>query len=336
MRRTTMDEYYTPTPFHPYNTLPTSTPTAVDALLAASLPPGTTDPSTAAARLAYNLPFTPLEVLDRTIKSLFDFGPEEASLKYSALEDSVLRGTTVIDRGHVRSSLARYIIEQYPWYDSKLAVQLALLFACKPDPHQMLEALRFQNEKLAGVTTMHEVSSTPSADLPSRFALAKREALSEAAKVTVLGVSLVDVECLQRMEARNGQDTGLSSFSHNFALAIGREGWRMYQACEKNEYRLDEWLMRITGGSRLRTWEGADEWMGGFRRLTREGGTWTAKLNDAYTACFDVDLDFLYGEGKPYPPLLPVYRPWIKIQQISEVKVEDICKFEWRVGRSWD
>ncbi|KAJ0422617.1 hypothetical protein BJY00DRAFT_310987 [Aspergillus carlsbadensis] len=335
MRRTIMDNY-TSTTYYQYNTPPTSTPTAIDALLAASLPPGTTDPSTAAARLAYSLPLTPLEVLDRTIKSLFDFGPEDASLKYSALEDSVLRGTPVIDRGYVRSSLARIIIDQYPWYDPKLATRLVLLFACKPGPHRMLEAMRFQNGKLAGATTMHEVNSRPSADLPSRFALAKREALSEVAAVTVLGVSLIDVESLKRMEARNGQETGFSSFEHHFALVIGREGWRMYQAFEKNEYRLDEWLMRITGGSRLRSWEGAEGWMGGFRRITGEVGTWTAKLNDAYNACFDVDLDFLCGEGKPYPPLMPVYRPWVKIQQINDVKVEDICKFEWKVGRPWD
>ncbi|KAL2838416.1 hypothetical protein BJX68DRAFT_213340 [Aspergillus pseudodeflectus] len=335
MRRTIMDDY-TPTTFHSYRTPPVSAPTAIDALLAASLPPGTTDPSTAAARLAYNLPSTPLEVLDRTIKSLFDYGPEDASLKYSALEDSVLRGATVVDRGYVRSSLARYIIEQFPWYDSKLATRLVLLFACMPDLHRMLEAMRFQNEKIAGITTMQEVNSTPSADLPSRFALAKREALSEAAQVTVLGVSLVDVESLERMEAHKGLGTGFSSYAHNFALAIGREGWRMYQACEKNEYRLDEWLMRINGGSRLRNWEAAEGWMGWFRRICGGGETWTARLNDAYTACFDVDLDFFCGEGRPYPPLIPVYRPWVKIQQINDVKVEDICKFEWKVGRSWD
>ncbi|KAL2810901.1 hypothetical protein BJX63DRAFT_433863 [Aspergillus granulosus] len=320
----------------PWKPPPSSTPNGVDALLLSSLYPGFTDKSTAEAREVHGLPYTPLEVLDRVVKGIFDVSIEDASLKYSALEDSVLRGTTVIDRGYARSSLARFIIEKFPWHHSKLAARLVLLFACPADPHHMLEAMRFENDQLQGLTTMLEVKNTPSADLASRFARAKREALSGAAKVTVLGVSLIDVASLERVQENSGADTGFSSFSHHFTLAIGREGWRMYQAYEKAEGRFDEWLMKITGGSRLRSWDWAETWISDFQRIRGSIGTWTTEINDAYTRCFDMNLDLLCGEGKRYPPLIPLYRPWVKIQEINNVKVEDICKFEWKVGRSWD
>ncbi|KAL3462733.1 hypothetical protein BJX64DRAFT_288193, partial [Aspergillus heterothallicus] len=278
--------------------------------------------------------------------SLFNASPENASLKYSALEDSVLRGTTLIDRGYARSSLARFVIERYPWSDAKLAARLVLLFASKSLPHRMLEALRFQNGKMQGVTTVCEVRGTPSADLGGCFERARQEAMGEAARVTVLGVSLVDVGSLEWSEASgrtgqgvgggigSGSNGGFSSFSHHFALALGREGWRLYQALEMSGLRLDEWLMRVPGGARLRSWEWGETWMESFRRISQGYGPWTPRLNEAYTECFDINLDAFCGEGKPYPPLIPVYRPWVKIQEINDIKVDDICKFEWRVGRS--
>ncbi|KAL2838375.1 hypothetical protein BJY01DRAFT_237503 [Aspergillus pseudoustus] len=191
---------------------------------------------------------------------------------------------------------------------------------------------------MQGLTTMLEVYSTPSADLASHFARAKRDALSEAAKVTILGVSLIDVESLERSEAGSGQGkTGsrFSRFSHHFALGVGREGWRMYQAFDMTGLRLDEWLMKVMGGSRLRSWEAAEIWISCFQRISGSSGFWTTGINDAYTSCFDVDLNLLCGERRVYPPLIPVYRPWVKIQEITDIKVEDIRKFEWKVGRSW-
>jgi hypothetical protein len=51
---------------------------------------------------------------------------------------------------------------------------------------------------------MVEISNTPSADLPRRFTQAKKAAIDgKIGKVTVLGVSLVDVEMIERGEKRS-------------------------------------------------------------------------------------------------------------------------------------
>lgn len=61
-----------------------------------------------------------------------------------------------------------------------------------------------------------------------------------------------------------------------------------------------------------------------------EQGKWSSELNSVYKECFEVDLDSICGRRRPQPPLVPVYRPWVKIHEINDVKVDDIKKFTWR------
>lgn len=65
--------------------------------------------------------------------------------------------------------------------------------------------------------------------LSARVAMAKQAAFNDKVPTcTVLGVSLVDVEMIERGENLN-ETTGYSSFAHAFVLGIGREGWYLYQ-----------------------------------------------------------------------------------------------------------
>lgn len=92
---------------------------------------------------------------------------------------------------------------------------------------------------------MAEISSTPSADLPKCFTQAKKAAIDgKIGKLTVLGVSLGDVEMIERGEKKS-KDIDYTSFAHTFVLAIGREGFRVYQAWGEHGYRLDQWLMEV-------------------------------------------------------------------------------------------
>lgn len=131
----------------------------------------------------------------------------------------------------------------------------------------MLEALRFQARSLGGVPTMAEILSPPSADLPKLFSEAKVAAIDgKVGKMTVLGVSLVDVKMIERGEKKS-LDMRYTSFAHSFVLAVGREGFRVFQAWGEHGYRLDQFLMR--GGSRLRTWKEAKRFLKKFQKLTR-------------------------------------------------------------------
>lgn len=224
------------------------------------------DEATAAARRSVGLPYTPLEELDKAVKGFFDEGAAAASLKFAALKSAVLRGDTRVDLGCRLRLMDSFIIETTQWNSCKLATTLVLLLACPPESEAMFDALKWQSRSLDGLPTMAEICSTPSADLPKRFAEAKKTAIDgKVGKVTVLGVSLVDVEMLERGENKS-RDMNYTSFAHSFILAIGREGFRVYQSWGKHGYRLDQYLMQ--GGSRCRPWTEAKSFLKRFRKLS--------------------------------------------------------------------
>jgi len=114
---------------------------------------------------------------------------------------------------------------------------------------------------------MEEILSSPSADLQKRFSQAKVAAIDgKVGKVTVLGVVLVDVEMIERGEMKS-HDMRYTSFAHSFVMAIGREGFRVYQAWGQHGYHLDKYLMR--GDSRLRSYKEAKTFLKRFQKLSR-------------------------------------------------------------------
>jgi len=97
------------------------------------------------------------------------------------------------------------------------------------------------------------INSYPSANLTTRFAKAKKAAIDgKVGKVTVLGVSLVDVEMIKRGENSN-KLMGYSSSAHTFVLG---EGWRIFQAWGEHGCTLYEFIDR--DGARLRDWDEAE------------------------------------------------------------------------------
>ncbi|KAJ6126130.1 hypothetical protein N7471_010623 [Penicillium samsonianum] len=223
------------------------------------------DEAATIARRDQGFQLTPLEGLDWEVKKFFDKGPLDASIKFHALQCAVLEGTTVVDIYRAQD-LPPIFAQAIPWNSCKLATTLVLLFACPSDSDSIFEALKFQSRSLNGLPTMADIISNPSADLPKRFARAKKAAIDgKIGETTVLGVSLVDVEMIERAE-RGSSDMRYSSFAHSFVLAIGREGFRVFQAWGEHGYRLDQYLMG--GGSRLRDWEDAKKFLKLFSKLT--------------------------------------------------------------------
>jgi hypothetical protein len=224
------------------------------------------DEATMAVRRSMGLRYTPLEELDKAVKSFFDNGPAAASIKFAALQHAVLEGETVVDLGGGFRLMDPLIPERVPWNSCKLTTTLLLILACPSRPESMLDALKWQSRSLGGLPNMAEISGNPSADLPKRFAQAKKAAIDgKIGKVTVLGVNLVDVEMIERGEKRS-LDMDYTSFAHSFAVAIGREGFRVYQSWGKHGYRLDQYLMR--GGSRRRSWKEAKSFIKTFQKLS--------------------------------------------------------------------
>ena len=224
--------------------------------------------ATLAARKSAGLPFTPLEELDKAVKGFFARGPEDASRRFQALQSSVLSGDLVVELDDSATSLMDcLLIQRIPWNSCKLAATLVLLLACPAEPELMFKALEFLSRSLGGLPTMETISNNASADLSKRFAQAKKAAIDgKIGKVTVLGVNLVDVEMLERGEKKSC-DMLYTSFAHSFVVAVGREGFRIYQAWGEHGYRLDEYLKR--GHSRCRDWVEGKKFVKTFDKLAR-------------------------------------------------------------------
>lgn len=208
---------------------------------------------------------TTLEELNDEVKEFFSKGPLYASIKMLALQVSVILGSKIVDLSGPPGLTIDFIAEVFPWHDPKLAATLVSLFACSPDPRSVSETLKCGHDGLGGNPTAADVPGTPSADLSKVFARAKKAAVDgKVGKATVLLVNLVDVEMTERRES-GCSNMNHASFAHTFVLAIGREGFRVFQASGRRGYRPDQYLMR--DGSRLRDWEEAKMFLNRFQNL---------------------------------------------------------------------
>ena len=205
---------------------------------------------------------SPLNSLFGKIYHFFDNGTQIASSRFAAIQTSVTMGEAEVMHSAYQAASRALVNNSLPWNSCKLAATLVLLHAVPKDANIMFEALKFQSQSLGGLPTMSMISITPSASLAPRFAQAKKAAIDgKVGKCTVLGVSLVDVEMIERGENGN-KHMGYSSFAHTFVLAIGREGWRVFQSWGEHGYTLGEYLKR--DGARLRDWKEATAFLKAF------------------------------------------------------------------------
>ena len=290
-----------------------------------------------------------LEILHKIIVAFFAEGPAQASMKFSALNITILSGEATIRKDCYPSLLMQPLMaSRVPWNSCKLATTLVLVLAASNEGTATFDAMKFMSQSLGGLPTLQTIQNTPSASLATAFAKAKKAALDgKVGKVTVLGVNLVDVEMIERGE-NCSRDMAYTSFAHSFVLGISRAGWRIYQSWGEHGYRLDEWL--ANGGAVIRDWEAAKLFLKSFIRLavttvcirssmkkdnirhkltTSIKGSWSTEINDAYEECFNVNILDVCGKSGPQNPIVPKYRPWVRIFEIEDVKPANIQKFTW-------
>ncbi|KAL8643639.1 MAG: hypothetical protein Q9226_008222 [Calogaya cf. arnoldii] len=270
---------------------------------------------------------SPLELLHQQIESFFEKGPEEASVKFAALQEAVMCGETTVPLQSSSFQSEPLLADQLPWNSCKLAATLVLTLAAPDDTTFIFEAMKFQSGTLGGLPTMAIIGSTPSASLSTAFAKAKKAAIDgKVGKVTVIGISLMDVEMIEREEQR-GMDMKYTSFAHTFVLGVSRAGWRIYQAWGKHGYGLDEWLWM--GGAEMRDWDAAKKFLKAFTRLEKAKGSWYKQINDDYNECFHVDIMGMCETKGLRDPIVPVYRPWVRLFTIEDVITSNLEKFTW-------
>lgn len=171
-----------------------------------------------------------LELLNEKLVTFFLNSTQEASIKFTALRQVALEGRRhILKMDYLRASAALGDTP-LPWNSCKLAASPVCILAAPKTQKPCIQALKFQSITLGDLPTMAMINSTPSADLTARFVRAKKAALDgKVGKVTVLAVSLVDVEMIERGESGK-KPMDYSSFAHILVLGIAREGWRIFQA----------------------------------------------------------------------------------------------------------
>ncbi|MCJ1431834.1 hypothetical protein MMC27_001189 [Xylographa pallens] len=246
---------------------------------------------------------SPLSFLHENIRSVFQDGPERSAGKFLALRQLVLDGRDApVD---FDSNLYAIDVGQIRWSACELVAGTVLT--------------------LGNLPTMKTVNTVPSADLVECFRVAKKAAVDgRVGELTVLGVNLVDVGMLERRQA--GEDLEHTSFEHTFVLGIGREGFRMWSVWGGCEYQLD--ALAMPEGARLRDWDEGKEFLKTFKVLTSGKGFWSEEINKAYDTLFDVDLLNLCGKDKRRLPVVPDYKPWVRIFVINDVKTANVEKLK--------
>ncbi|CAF9940458.1 MAG: hypothetical protein ALECFALPRED_008680 [Alectoria fallacina] len=247
----------------------------------------------------------PLNHLFAKIDLFFADGTQTASIRFAAIQATVTEGEAEVTHSSCQVASRTLAGNSLPWNSCKLAATLVLLHAVPTDAQVMFEALKFQSQSLGGLQTMSTISGAPSASLASRFAQAKKAAVDgKVGTCTVLAVSLVDVEMIERGESRSKP------------MSWGEHG-----------YTLDEYLER--DGARPGDWKEAKAFLKAFLVLATAEGSWSQKINDAYEACFEVNIFKVCGEKSPQTPIVPIYRPWVRFFEVEDVKDSDIEKFAW-------
>ncbi|TLD34381.1 uncharacterized protein E2P81_ATG04546 [Venturia nashicola] len=213
------------------------------------------------------------------------------------------------------------------WKSSKFIANLITVLASSKTSAQ--QATKFVSQFRGVSPTLSIIRSTPTASFRAAFDTAK-VAAQKKKQTTVIGVSLADVHMIQL--ASRGQSAGHFSFAHSFAVAIGPEGFVIWQAWGEHGYRLDEWMGR--GGDRIRTWDEAEQFVKDFEKLAGSKGPWNSKRNKLYKKLFEVDLNWMCSSQGPEPRcLVPVFEGWVQLEVCEDVKVEDILKFKFEIQR---
>ncbi|MCJ1377352.1 hypothetical protein MMC17_000447 [Xylographa soralifera] len=266
---------------------------------------------------------SPLAFLHETVRAVFQDGPERSAGKFVALRQLVLDGRDApVNFG---SNLHAIDVGQIRWNACELVAGTVLVMASPCDRIQNRQALKFASKTLGSLPTMKTVTIVPSADLGEYFKVAKKAAVDgRVGELTVLGVNLVDVGMLERRQA--GEDLEYTSFEHTFVLGIGREGFRMWSVWGGCEYQLDD--IATPEGARLRGWDEGKEFLKTFKVLTAGKGTWSEEINKTYDTLFDVDLLNMYSKGKRRLPVVPDYKPWVRIFGINDVKTTNMEKLK--------
>ncbi|KAI9898034.1 hypothetical protein N3K66_006394 [Trichothecium roseum] len=115
------------------------------------------------------------------------------------------------------------------------------------------------------------------------------------------------------------------SFSHAFVVGVGPEGFAVWQARGPYGYRLDGYL--DGGGSEVRGWAEADQFVSDFEKLAGAKGPWNAKTNKLYRKLFHTDVTQLCGKNGPERPVTPKYKAWVRIHTIEGVSLTSVNKF---------
>lgn len=234
----------------------------------------------------FAFPPPPLSVLtwiQRYLQVFFSRGSQNASQLYIRLQAAVRCQRTTIDKFRIYGSSSDQVGISVPRNSTGLSMALVLVLAASP--RNMYETLkRFTPSVGEGPEMLAKLGDTPSQSLraamttakaaacgPQHLKVTKITAKTKAymrPKITVLGVNFVDISYLKNSASIAGFEESHTSFSRNFVIAAGPEGYLVWQGDGNGSYGLDEYINR--GSDRIRDWSEAPRFLADFEGLAVE------------------------------------------------------------------
>ncbi|KAI9709906.1 MAG: hypothetical protein M1820_002983 [Bogoriella megaspora] len=288
--------------------------------------------------------FSPLGMIQQSIQAIFSKDTDIASRFFNAAQTALKTGSS--SDGKLLIDMSANLNKAIFWDSSIDASKLALLFGLKRQssntyntkPLGSLNKLSLPSDLL-----LNFINKNPSASLEQAFSKAKKAALSKGA-TTLISVQLIDTQSVKDKAAKSGRRH--TSFAHNFVLGVSKDGCQLWQAWGADKVgcvggqpartlaELDRKGCLTLGdcvagkGPQVKSLEKATEWAKKFQKLvTVKSSAWGAKQNGLYKACFGPDLTALcYPQGR-LNQLTGKFKPWVAIDVIDDVKVEDVGKF---------
>lgn len=221
--------------------------------------------------------------IQRYLQIFFSRGSRNASWLYLRLEAAVRCQRTTVDKFWISGFSSDQAGVSLPWTSSRLLMTLVLVLAASPA--DMYETLKKYTRSLGGgPITLAKARNTPSQSLRAAMTQAEAKACGPQhlkatkitaetknytpPKITILGVSFIDLSYLKNSASIPGFKESHTSFSRYFIIGAGPEGFIVWQTGGDGSYSLNEYINR--GSDRMRAWSEAPKFLADFERFAVE------------------------------------------------------------------
>lgn len=187
------------------------------------------------------------------------------------------------------------IADDFPWNGCKFAAFAVMHLVSGTGAESKRNAARPVCRSLGGcsIPSAQELAQSRWPYILSDTFKKARHVATTTGTATALLISVTDVEVMRNPSKGFTQRPG--TFAHSLVMTVSPAGVYIYQAYGPRGYTLLQNIRRHSksgdGSTYPLSLEDGEAWVSRFEEFTGElNGSWTRKVNEAYSSCFEVDL----------------------------------------------